>query len=259
MSGFLDRMAARTHGAPDTVTSAVHLRPRARFEPVPDWPPAGAASVLRQSRLPDQQTGDAPAAAATGRRRPRSRPAPSASEPDAASQSAPTPPVDAGPQVQGKTGHSEPDGDPPAPVAAPPDTEQAVPGAATPLPDRPRPSQAVVPDPFVLVRDRVVPVLVDAGVLRATENIEVVDAAEPAPAGPQERRAVRLRVDAPRPTHRHRAGPQPRDNRVPDIHVHIGRIEVTRPAAPSPPPAPARRTAPAVDHAAYLARRRELR
>ena len=256
MSGFLNRMAARAHGVPDTGTSAVHLRPRARFEPVPDRPPAGAASIPRQSPLPDQRTAGAPAAATTVRRRPRSVPVPTATEPDGAPQPDPTPSVGAGPQVQRKTGHSGPDGGPPVPLAAPPDTEQAVVGAATPLPDRPRPSPAVVPDPLVLVRERVVPVLVEAGVLGATEDVEVIDAAEP-PAGPQKRRAVRLRVDTPRPTHLHRAGPEPRNNRVPDIHVHIGRIEVTRPAAPPPPPA--RPTAPAVDHAAYLARRRELR
>ena len=259
MSGFLDRMAARAQGAPDTGTSAVHVRPRARFEPVPDWPPAGAASVPRQPRLPDQRTAGAPAAATTGRHRPRSVPVPTASEPDGAPQPGPTRPAGAGPEVQRKTGPSEPDGDPPVPLAAPPDTEQAVLGAESPPPDRPRPSATVVPDPLVLVRDRVVPVLVDAGVLGATEDIEVVDAAEPEPAVPQARRDVRLRVDTPRPTHRRRAGPDSREGRVPDIHVHIGRIEVSRPAAPPPPPAPVRRVPPAVDHAAYLARRRERR
>lgn len=54
---------------------------------------------------------------------------------------------------------------------------------------------------------------------------------------------------------------------VPEVHVHIGRVEVTQaPSAPSPnqpaqPPAPApptraRSRLPAVDHGAYLARRR---
>ena len=258
MSGFLDRMAARAQGTPETGRSPVHLRPRARFEPVPDWPPAGAASVPRQSRLPDQQAAAAPVAAPTGRRRPRSVPVPTGSEPDSARQPGPTTPVGAGPQVQRKAGCSEPDGDPPVPLATP-HTEHAVLAAESPPPDRPRPSAVVAPDPLVLVRHRVVPVLVDAGVLGRTEDIEVVDAAAPEPAVPQAWRNVRLRVDTPRPAHRRPTGPEPRDGRVPDLHVHIGRIEVVRPTAPPPAPAPARRVTPAVDHAAYLARRRERR
>ncbi len=152
--------------------------------------------------------------------------------------------------------------------------------AAGPAPGRPAassashppPPPATAPDPFAVVRDRVVPVLVEAGVLGADEEVQVVHAAAPKPASEvttaASRRGVQLRVDTADTAGENRrdgANPEPwkAPGSVPDIHVHIGRIEVIRAPAPPPPspalPARVHRTTPAVDHAGYLARRRELR
>jgi hypothetical protein len=97
-------------------------------------------------------------------------------------------------------------------------------------------------------------------VLDAAEEVEVVHAAAGAPAGVGAGRGVQLRIDPLQQRHPRRDAAPP--GRPPDVHVHIGRIEVVRAPSPSPSPppaAPARRGAPAVDHAAYLARRQERR
>ncbi len=71
-----------------------------------------------------------------------------------------------------------------------------------------------------------------------------------------------LGVSPPRPAPAPQTPARPR--REPQVHVHVDRVVVVRtppapPARPSPPPSarPPARTAPAVDHTAYLARRRE--
>ncbi|MGE2722349.1 hypothetical protein [Mycolicibacterium celeriflavum] len=116
-----------------------------------------------------------------------------------------------------------------------------------------------MPDPLVLVREQVVPVLVDAGVLVSDERPAVVDAETTV--APPEPGEVQLRVES-----HERPEPAPPDSApepllpTADIHVHIDRIDVVRPQ-PEPPPEP-KRSAPRprlVDHAEYLARRRDRR
>jgi len=99
-----------------------------------------------------------------------------------------------------------------------------------------------------IVRDHVVPALVEAGALPGDEvdRVVVLRDGERAPAD--------LRPLAPVV----RLSSEPdRSARGGDVHVHIGRVEVLRPA-PAQAPAPRRRQAP-VDHDAYLARRRDDR
>ena len=255
MTGFLDGMAARAQGAPVAGLSTVHLRRRARFEPAPDGTPS-AATLLQALWSGAASTADAaatgPVPQAADRHRPRRRPRPhpgtaaaaAGSRPEVAPRAAtdPPPPAVAAPRPRAEQTASPPD--PPGADAAPTADQPAVPA----------------PDPIVIVRDRVVPVLVQAGVVDAAEEVEVVHAAPGAPGGVSAGRGVQLRVDPPQPRHPRHDGSPP--GRPPDVHVHIGRIEVIRAPAPPPAPppaAPARRSAPAVDHAAYLARRRERR
>jgi hypothetical protein len=121
-------------------------------------------------------------------------------------------------------------------------------------------------DPLVVVREHVVPILVDARVIGSTEDVEVVDAVDPPPptsvAG---RAAVQLRISTARtsPSGLHNPPssawqPSPDTARGPDVQVHIDRIEVVRPTAPPKRAASARRNTKPADHAAYLTRRREL-
>ena len=267
MTGFLDAMAARAQGVPVAGTTPLHLRRPARFEPQPDGTPLlpgmRAAASGGESREP--------------RRRAAPRSAPGAAPADAHEKLSHIHPK-TWPNVA--NGRMAAQGPPLQAAIAPagPSDENEMP--ADPAPRRPTASSAsqpppppvTAPDPVAVVRDRVVPVLVEAGVLGADEEVEVVDAAAPKPASEvttaASRPGVQLRVDTA-----NRAGPDRRDHTnpepwkapgsVPDVHVHIGRIEVIRAPAPPPPspalPARVRRTTPAVDHADYLARRRELR
>jgi hypothetical protein len=255
MSGFLEGMAARAQGAAVAGLPTVHLRRRARFEPAPDGTPS-AATLLQELWSGGASTVDAaatdpvprPADRHRPRRPPRPRPgtatAVAGSRSEAARKAATDPPPPAVAAPRPRAGQTPTPPDPPGADSAP-------------TPDRP---PVPAPDPIVIVRDRVVPVLVQAGVLDAAEEVEVVNAAAGAPAGVGADRGVQLRVDPPQPRHPRRDTSPP--GRPPDVHVHIGRIEVVR--APAPPPSPppaasAHRGAPAADHAAYLARRRERR
>jgi hypothetical protein len=122
----------------------------------------------------------------------------------------------------------------PAPPPAPP-------GRAQPL---------APPDPAVLIRDHVVPVLIDRGLIAPAEPVVVGPrrANDGAP-----RRGVRVVPGATRV----RTGEGGRAAGSGEVHVHIERVEVQRPA-PRPPAPTARRT-PGADLDAYLARRRERR
>jgi hypothetical protein len=141
---------------------------------------------------------------------------------------------------------------------------------ADPTPEHDTQPAAGAPDPIALVREHVVPVLVDAGVLGDDEKADVVDAADPRPPSPPSmagRHGVHLRVDTTSPPGSPRRDVPGLDGRtargsagMPDVHVHIGRIEVVRPPVPPPAASPVRATASTAvrEHAAYLARRREL-
>jgi hypothetical protein len=146
---------------------------------------------------------------------------------------------------------------------------------ADPTPEHDTQPAAGAPDPIALVREHVVPVLVDAGVLGDDEKADVVDAADPRPPAPPSmagRHGVHLRVDTtasptspPGSPRRDVAGLDGRTARDSAgmrevVHVHIGRIEVVRPPVPPPAASPVRATASTAvrEHAAYLARRREL-
>ncbi|MFD7324213.1 hypothetical protein ACFV9D_24465 [Streptomyces sp. NPDC059875] len=153
---------------------------------------------------------------------------------------------------------------------------------ATPLPPRAGarppaagPSAPPVPDLLELVREHVVPALVERGLI-APGARPAVRRADEEPSGPDvspDRPTVvagRLRISSVPESDP--AWPQPGPG---DVHVHIDRIEVhpSHPPAPSPPPQPppsapppapppaagpaaARPAAPHVDLDAYLAARR---
>jgi hypothetical protein len=118
-----------------------------------------------------------------------------------------------------------------------------------------------VPELAVLLREHVVPALVERRVVSREERVVV---AEPSNAAPPPRQAapgpgtVSVRATPPAATPPEPAGQRPAHRSEPTVQLHIDRVVVTRAPAPTPPPAPVprppRRT---VDHAAYLARRRE--
>ncbi len=111
----------------------------------------------------------------------------------------------------------------------------------------PRPRSAPPVNLAALLRDEVFGALVARGEVPAGERVvvETRRSPQPLPAGTTALRAEGVR--GPELDGADRAG---------DVHVHIDRVTVTRPR-PDPPPAAPR--APVVDHAAYLARRRERR
>ena len=225
MSGFIDWAAARATGGHIGDRPRLHLRRRTRFEPQAIAPQTIPAVQSSTPVAADQPTPSAVASPPTAR------------APDSADR-------------------------PPPMVSAPTDP-------APPYPvDQPA---TAVPEPVVVVQERVVPLLVQSGVLNASDEVQVVDDAVAGPPGS----AVQLRVADAYPAHPGReqrpGAPLPRPAAAPDIHVHIGRIDVIRPTPPQPPqppreqparpPAqqPPRRRIPAVDHAEYLAGRRERR
>lgn len=103
------------------------------------------------------------------------------------------------------------------------------------------------------------PALVERGVVSREERAVVAEPSTAAPAprnDPPSPGTVTVRATPPAASEPAEERPaQPSEQAV---HLHIDRVVVTRAPAPAPPPAPAprppRRT---VDHAAYLARRRE--
>jgi hypothetical protein len=116
-----------------------------------------------------------------------------------------------------------------------------------------------VPDLAALLREHVMPALVERGVVSREERAVVAEPSNAAPAprnDPPDPGTVTVRATPPAASEPAEERPaQPSEQAV---HLHIDRVVVTRAPAPAPPPAPAprppRRT---VDHAAYLARRRE--
>jgi hypothetical protein len=118
-------------------------------------------------------------------------------------------------------------------------------------------------DLAVLLREHVMPALVDRGALGRDERPVVAEPRSPAsarrqaPPGPG-RVAVRATPPVFAPAGHEPGGPQEPDA-DPAVHLHIDQVLVTRAPAPTPPPPapPPRALRRTVDHAAYLARRRE--
>jgi hypothetical protein len=104
-----------------------------------------------------------------------------------------------------------------------------------------------LPDTAELLRTHVMPALADAGLDLPGLDLPGLD-----PPGPG---LSATSIDPPRVS-------TPPDGGPPEIHVHIGRVEVVQATPPAPaaaaPGRPARRPA-AADHEAYLAQRRENR
>ena len=213
--------------------------------------PGGAAPVPAVARAARAARRPEPRAAALQRRRWRRRrdpaPPPARRRSDGPCAAAPTPPAErAGTRAargqpacrRGAAGSSA--GCPPAPRATarpsppPQRRRRAARGGA-------RPPPAPVPDLAVLLREHVVPALVDRGVVSRDERAVVAGR----PAAPAPRRAP------PRPGHRAvRATPPaapapsspaepPARRSEPDVHLHIDRVVVTRAPAPAPPQPPA--------------------
>jgi hypothetical protein len=156
-----------------------------------------------------------------------------------------------------------PPADPPMAAAPIPQREPAQPWSVEPgppevaLPDPEPEPWPIVPPTRELLRDAVVPALTAAGVLEREVMVEHgSEQSDRAPNSRQTAPDVLRAVGEPRTTRALRAESGP-----PEVHVHIGRVEVLRAAPPPVPPAPAppRRPRPAPDHDAYLARRRENR
>jgi hypothetical protein len=288
MTGFLDRMAARATGSEQRLT----LRRPSRYEPQPAAEPALPPPAAMPVREPPP-SGESPA---------------TLEEPTAVETElvAPAPPVrlvrsPAAPEsLDARIDVPAPNEAPP-PVVPPPDrpsvtaeagdhdvpvdrdrsrTHESVtitgmvpetgpppapaPAAATSREPAERSRRLVrvpAPDPVELIREHVVPVLVDRRTIPATETVEV-HRTLPVPL-PVDRIVVVPGTAAASET----GG---------DVHVHIDRVEVHRPAPPpQPATAPAARPAaapraapraaqsrqprPAVDLDAYLARRRDRR
>lgn len=115
-------------------------------------------------------------------------------------------------------------------------------------------------DVEALLREQVMGALRSRGAVGAHEHAVVRNARDASPATPPAPGTAVLRAgpatvevrgpDAPHPGMPAATGP-------PSVNVRIDRVVVTRAPAPAPPQRPERRTT--VDHAAYLARRREQR
>jgi hypothetical protein len=254
-----------------------------------DAAPAGLTSVPREPPATREIPGDGTVRGVSGAR--DGVQVPGAATPDAATpDAAPMPHAAATPEPA--SGPSAAPGDPPgvaldaaprgqpsreAPASRPGERPR---GAATgasagppgdPADGWPGVALSVPPDgpdldPVWLIREHVLPVLVERGALGREQPADVLSRAQAAAPG----RTVAA-VTAGRVT---RTGPALRGSAVPpEVHVHIDRIEVHHPPTPAaaarpaprpgqaPPQRPARpaRRPPAADLSAYLARRRETR
>ncbi|MGW1245209.1 hypothetical protein [Streptomyces bobili] len=118
-------------------------------------------------------------------------------------------------------------------------------------------SGPTAPDVLELVREHVVPVLAERGVLRPSARVEVRPTGAGKPPQPPPTGAATVLTTPVRRTPNRPSGTVASGNPV--VHLHIARIDVF-PPAPAPahtPPAvpPSHRTGARVDLDAYLARR----
>ncbi|MFG3577591.1 hypothetical protein [Micromonospora chersina] len=152
-----------------------------------------------------------------------------------------------------------PDVQPPPEAARSAAVVPPAPPAPAPAARRPAPTpvRAAAPDLARLLRERLGPALIARRAVEPGERLVFVD--RPAPAGtPPRPGTAEVRTGPIRPAP---AGPTGTAEDPPpagDVHLHIDRVVVTRAPSP-PPPAPAPPARTTVDHAAYLARRREGR
>ncbi|GGR76816.1 hypothetical protein GCM10010169_21250 [Micromonospora fulviviridis] len=114
-----------------------------------------------------------------------------------------------------------------------------------------------MPDLARLLRERLGPALTARRAVEPGERLVFVD--RPAPAGaPPRPGTAEVRTGPVRPAPATPPGTAGDAPPAVDVHLHIDRVVVTRAPTP-PPPAPAPPAKSTVDHAAYLARRREGR
>lgn len=245
-SGSTARTPAPSRGIPDRPAAppgpaALRTTPAPRASADPDRsrtdPKAPAAPPGAAPAAPDR------AAASTA------PVGPASPEPDAAVPAITAPPAVARP----------PDATPPPDATRPAAVVPPAPPAPAPAARRPAPTpvRAAAPDLARLLRERLGPALIARRAVEPGERLVFVD--RPAPAGtPPRPGTAEVRTGPVRPAP---AGPPGAAEDPPppgDVHLHIDRVVVTR--APSPPPsAPAPPARSTVDHAAYLARRREGR
>lgn len=224
-----------------------------REEPPPAPPqPVVSPRAVPAAAPPPRGRAEPPAAPArAGDRPPVARPVPASPPP-------PDPPVAA------REGRRRPEADDRPPPAAAPAPLAPAPGRRRRRRPAPGPAPAPALDLAALLREHVVPALVDRGAVSRDERPVVAEPHSAAGArrqDPPRPGTVAVHATPPAisaPARLQLGDPEERDG-SPAVHLHIDRVVVTR-AAPPAPPAPAspprapRRT---VDHAAYLARRRE--
>lgn len=290
--GFFARLARQATGR----EPLVRLRAPQPFEAASlSWPadlpvemPASWSGSAAPTPTPARAVPDGPAVGsvpATGRTAPV--PVPVAPDRSRADRTLPAKPPEAAPAVADRIAaraepagpaHREPDAppaiadpsaaDPPAATppapARPPDTARAaaVVPPAPPAPasaarrPAPTPAPAAVPDLVRLLRERLGPALIARRAVEPGERLVFVD--RPAKAGaPPRPGTAEVRTGPVRPASATPPGTAEDAPPAGDVHLHIDRVVVTR--APTPPPAPAPPAKSTVDHAAYLARRREGR
>ncbi|MFG1658463.1 hypothetical protein ACGFIY_18250 [Micromonospora chersina] len=229
---------------------------------VPDRPatPPGPAA-LRTTPTPGVS------AARTDRKRPATPPETAPAAPDrAAARTAPVGPADPEPDAAVPTTTTappaltrSPDAQPPPDAARPAAVVPPAPPAPVPAARRPAPTpvRAAAPDLARLLRERLGPALVARRAVEPGERLVFVD--RPAPAGtPPRPGTAEVRTGPVRPAPAAPPGAAEDPPPAGDVHLHIDRVVVTRAPSP-PPPAPAPPARSTVDHAAYLARRREGR
>jgi len=237
MSGLLQRLAARATGTAWTVRSDARLPfatastgAPAHGDGLPAWPPSPENAASPQApadpMAPPRRHAAAPGAQAPGLP-PQAAATPPHPEPPPLLQ----PPIAARPGLVHGAARPAPFAETPLiasthadPLGAPPHVEQA-----TPSPHRaatPREAFSLQADPAPLLPPRA------ASPTRPAANMPSTPAAVPRPA------------------------PAAADTST-EVHIHIGRIEVTALPTPAPPRRPARERTQPMSLDAYLARRKE--
>ncbi|MFI7282565.1 hypothetical protein ACIBOV_20130 [Micromonospora chersina] len=244
--GSTARTPAPSRGIPDRPAAppgpaALRTTPEPEASADPDRSRTGR-------KAPATPPGTAPAA--PDRAAARAAPvAPASPEPDAAVPATTAPPAVARP----------PDAMPPPDAARPAAVVPPAPPAPAPTARRPAPTpvRAAAPDLARLLRERLGPALIARRAVEPGERLVFVD--RPAPAGtPPRPGTAEVRTGPVRPAPAAPPGAAEEPPPPGDVHLHIDRVVVTRAPSP-PPPAPAPTARSTVDHAAYLARRREGR
>ncbi|GHJ54717.1 hypothetical protein Nm8I071_40240 [Nonomuraea sp. TT08I-71] len=241
--GSTPRTPAPSRGIPDR-PAAPPVPAALRTTSVP-----GAPADPDRSRT-DREPPATAAEAAPDRAAARTAPiGPADTEPDAAVPAITAPPAVTRP----------PDATPPPDAARPAAVVPPAPPAPEPTARRPAPTpvRAAAPDLARLLRERLGPALIARRAVEPGERLVFVD--RPAPAGtPPRPGTAEVRTGPVRPVPAAPPGAAEEPPPPGDVHLHIDRVVVTRAPSP-PPPAPAPPARSTVDHAAYLARRREGR